>query len=158
MITITTLILVHLLIHGHNSKLHRCANDTSGQDSCRYQKHFFHTMIFTTSLFESWPFRGTLENYNQSNNFVLSRFTARPPPLDLRGLSTITECPTHLPLSRAMTESRWEKVAIQSALQKKGIKKKYEKMFTNINDDLCQHQKTLITFLDLDIVLWSFLH
>ncbi|XP_071317334.1 GRB2-associated-binding protein 3 isoform X2 [Trachinotus anak] len=30
---------------------------------------------------------------------------ARPPPLDLRGLSTITECPTHLPLSRTMTES-----------------------------------------------------
>ncbi|KAF3705886.1 GRB2-associated-binding protein 3 [Channa argus] len=30
---------------------------------------------------------------------------ARPPPLDLRGLSTITECPTHLPLSRAMIES-----------------------------------------------------
>ncbi|XP_047462934.1 GRB2-associated-binding protein 3 isoform X2 [Mugil cephalus] len=30
---------------------------------------------------------------------------ARPPPLDLRGLSTITEFPTHLPLSRAMTES-----------------------------------------------------
>ncbi|KAM6911724.1 GRB2-associated-binding protein 3 isoform 2-T2 [Lycodopsis pacificus] len=30
---------------------------------------------------------------------------ARPPPLDLRGLSTITECPTHLPLSRAMNES-----------------------------------------------------
>ncbi|XP_044079487.1 GRB2-associated-binding protein 3 isoform X2 [Siniperca chuatsi] len=30
---------------------------------------------------------------------------ARPPPLDLRGLSTITECPTHPPLSRAMTES-----------------------------------------------------
>ncbi|XP_038563848.1 GRB2-associated-binding protein 3 isoform X1 [Micropterus salmoides] len=29
---------------------------------------------------------------------------ARPPPLDLRGLSTITECPTHLPLSRTMTE------------------------------------------------------
>ncbi|XP_060911550.1 GRB2-associated-binding protein 3 isoform X2 [Labrus mixtus] len=29
----------------------------------------------------------------------------RPPPLDLRGLSTITECPTHLPLSRAMTET-----------------------------------------------------
>ncbi|TNM85074.1 hypothetical protein fugu_009252 [Takifugu bimaculatus] len=30
---------------------------------------------------------------------------ARPPPLDLRGLSTITECPTHLTLSRALTES-----------------------------------------------------
>ncbi|XP_018548076.2 GRB2-associated-binding protein 3 isoform X1 [Lates calcarifer] len=30
---------------------------------------------------------------------------ARPPPLDLRGLSTITECPTHIPLSRAITES-----------------------------------------------------
>ncbi|XP_041658123.1 GRB2-associated-binding protein 3 [Cheilinus undulatus] len=29
----------------------------------------------------------------------------RPPPLDLTGLSTITECPTHLPLSRAMTET-----------------------------------------------------
>lgn len=33
----------------------------------------------------------------------------RPPPLDLRGLSTITECPTHLPLSRAMTESCFSK-------------------------------------------------
>ncbi|XP_028323456.1 LOW QUALITY PROTEIN: GRB2-associated-binding protein 3 [Gouania willdenowi] len=30
---------------------------------------------------------------------------ARPPPLDLRGLSTITECPSHLPLSRAVTEA-----------------------------------------------------
>lgn len=30
---------------------------------------------------------------------------ARPPPLDLRGLSTITEFPTHLPLSRAMIDS-----------------------------------------------------
>ncbi|XP_068601011.1 GRB2-associated-binding protein 3 [Brachionichthys hirsutus] len=30
---------------------------------------------------------------------------ARPPPLDLRGLSTITECPAHLPLGRAWTES-----------------------------------------------------
>uniref|UniRef100_G3QAF8 PH domain-containing protein n=1 Tax=Gasterosteus aculeatus aculeatus TaxID=481459 RepID=G3QAF8_GASAC len=29
----------------------------------------------------------------------------RPPPLDLRGLSTITECPTHLLLSTAMNES-----------------------------------------------------
>ncbi|XP_062262846.1 GRB2-associated-binding protein 3 isoform X4 [Platichthys flesus] len=29
----------------------------------------------------------------------------RPPPLDLRGLSTITECPTHLPLSRMTTAS-----------------------------------------------------
>ncbi|XP_037543422.1 GRB2-associated-binding protein 3 [Nematolebias whitei] len=29
---------------------------------------------------------------------------ARPPPLDLRGLSTITECPTHIPLSKAITE------------------------------------------------------
>ncbi|XP_047235629.1 GRB2-associated-binding protein 3 isoform X2 [Girardinichthys multiradiatus] len=30
---------------------------------------------------------------------------ARPPPLDLRGLSTITEFPTHIPLSRVMTDS-----------------------------------------------------
>ncbi|XP_058482474.1 GRB2-associated-binding protein 3 isoform X2 [Solea solea] len=30
---------------------------------------------------------------------------ARPPPLDLTGLSTITECPTLFPLSRSMTES-----------------------------------------------------
>ncbi|KAM9788744.1 GRB2-associated-binding protein 3 [Neosynchiropus ocellatus] len=30
---------------------------------------------------------------------------ARPPPLDLRGLSTITECPTHLPLCRTLTDS-----------------------------------------------------
>ncbi|XP_030009125.1 GRB2-associated-binding protein 3 isoform X2 [Sphaeramia orbicularis] len=30
---------------------------------------------------------------------------ARPPPLDLSGLSTITECPTHFPLSRTMTDS-----------------------------------------------------
>ncbi|XP_023149835.3 GRB2-associated-binding protein 3 isoform X2 [Amphiprion ocellaris] len=36
----------------------------------------------------------------------------RPPPLDLRGLSTITECPTHLPLSRAMTESCFSKNCI----------------------------------------------
>uniref|UniRef100_A0A3P9IWG9 PH domain-containing protein n=1 Tax=Oryzias latipes TaxID=8090 RepID=A0A3P9IWG9_ORYLA len=28
----------------------------------------------------------------------------RPPPLDLTGLSTITECPTHLPLSRTKTQ------------------------------------------------------
>ncbi|XP_001337715.7 GRB2-associated-binding protein 3 isoform X1 [Danio rerio] len=28
----------------------------------------------------------------------------RPPPLDLRGLSTISECPFHVPLTRAMTE------------------------------------------------------
>lgn len=32
------------------------------------------------------------------------RRRARPPPLDLRGLSTIRECPTHMPLSRTMTE------------------------------------------------------
>ncbi|XP_062289184.1 GRB2-associated-binding protein 3 isoform X1 [Scomber scombrus] len=30
---------------------------------------------------------------------------ARPPPLDLRGLSTITECPTHLPLRRTITDA-----------------------------------------------------
>ncbi|KAM4726941.1 GRB2-associated-binding protein 3 isoform 2-T2 [Anableps anableps] len=30
---------------------------------------------------------------------------ARPPPLDLRGLSTISEFPTHIPLSRVMTDS-----------------------------------------------------
>ncbi|XP_049598109.1 GRB2-associated-binding protein 3 isoform X1 [Syngnathus scovelli] len=30
---------------------------------------------------------------------------ARPPPLDLRGLSTITECPAHHPLSRTKTDS-----------------------------------------------------
>lgn len=28
----------------------------------------------------------------------------RPPPLDLRGLSTISECPFHVPLTRTMTE------------------------------------------------------
>ncbi|XP_077097368.1 GRB2-associated-binding protein 3 isoform X1 [Siphateles boraxobius] len=28
----------------------------------------------------------------------------RPPPLDLRGLSTISECPFHIPLTRTMTE------------------------------------------------------
>lgn len=41
-----------------------------------------------------------------NNYFVLTSSTARPPPLDLRGLSTITECPTHLPLR--LTESWWE--------------------------------------------------
>lgn len=30
---------------------------------------------------------------------------ARPPPLDLTGLSTITECPTHLPLNRSLTDT-----------------------------------------------------
>ncbi|XP_034034646.1 LOW QUALITY PROTEIN: GRB2-associated-binding protein 3-like [Thalassophryne amazonica] len=33
------------------------------------------------------------------------RRRARPPPLDLRGLSTITECPTHFPLSRTLIKS-----------------------------------------------------
>ncbi|XP_016415860.1 GRB2-associated-binding protein 3-like isoform X3 [Sinocyclocheilus rhinocerous] len=32
------------------------------------------------------------------------RIRARPPPLDLRGLSTISECPFHVPLTRTMTE------------------------------------------------------
>ncbi|XP_051550638.1 GRB2-associated-binding protein 3-like [Myxocyprinus asiaticus] len=32
------------------------------------------------------------------------RRRARPPPLDLRGLSTISECPFHVPLTRTMTE------------------------------------------------------
>ncbi|KTF86795.1 hypothetical protein cypCar_00012794 [Cyprinus carpio] len=32
------------------------------------------------------------------------RTRARPPPLDLRGLSTISECPFHGPLTRTMTE------------------------------------------------------
>ncbi|XP_076024520.1 GRB2-associated-binding protein 3 [Genypterus blacodes] len=39
------------------------------------------------------------------NRHLKPRRRARPPPLDLRGLSTITECPTHLPLRRTMTES-----------------------------------------------------
>lgn len=47
----------------------------------------------------------------QTSPLTLPFLAARPPPLDLRGLSTITECPTHLPLSRAMTESWWEKRA-----------------------------------------------
>uniref|UniRef100_UPI003AAF022E GRB2-associated-binding protein 3 n=1 Tax=Centroberyx gerrardi TaxID=166262 RepID=UPI003AAF022E len=38
------------------------------------------------------------------NRHLKPRRRARPPPLDLRGLSTIRECPTHLPLSRTMTE------------------------------------------------------
>lgn len=83
----------------------------SVQEPCRFHIHrlFSSNDLYYTPLFESWPFRGPLDNYNQSNAFVLSWFTARPPPLDLSGLSTITECPTHLPLSRAMTESWWEK-------------------------------------------------
>ncbi|KAA0716692.1 GRB2-associated-binding protein 3 GRB2-associated binder 3 [Triplophysa tibetana] len=32
------------------------------------------------------------------------KIRARPPPLDLRGLSTISECPFHVPLTRAMTD------------------------------------------------------
>lgn len=39
---------------------------------------------------------------------IVFAFTARPPPLDLRGLSTISECPFHVPLTRTMTEPRWE--------------------------------------------------
>lgn len=40
--------------------------------------------------------------------YIVFVFTARPPPLDLRGLSTISECPFHGPLTRTMTEPRWE--------------------------------------------------
>ncbi|CDQ60115.1 unnamed protein product [Oncorhynchus mykiss] len=38
------------------------------------------------------------------NRDLKPRRRARPPPLDLRGLSTIRECPTHMPLIRTMTE------------------------------------------------------
>ncbi|KAJ8348243.1 hypothetical protein SKAU_G00268320 [Synaphobranchus kaupii] len=38
------------------------------------------------------------------NRNLKPRRRARPPPLDLRGLSTIRECPTHLPLTRTLTE------------------------------------------------------
>ncbi|KAI1902724.1 hypothetical protein AGOR_G00018960 [Albula goreensis] len=38
------------------------------------------------------------------NRDLKPRRRARPPPLDLRGLSTIRECPTHLPLTRTLTE------------------------------------------------------
>ncbi|XP_024275973.1 GRB2-associated-binding protein 3-like isoform X1 [Oncorhynchus tshawytscha] len=38
------------------------------------------------------------------NRDLKPRRRARPPPLDLRGLSTIRECPTHMLLIRTMTE------------------------------------------------------
>ncbi|KAG7484174.1 hypothetical protein MATL_G00046530 [Megalops atlanticus] len=38
------------------------------------------------------------------NRDLKPRRRARPPPLDLRGLSTIRECPPHLPLTRTLTE------------------------------------------------------
>ncbi|XP_055725991.1 GRB2-associated-binding protein 3-like isoform X1 [Salvelinus fontinalis] len=38
------------------------------------------------------------------NRDLKPRRRARPPPLDLRGLSTIRECLTHMPLIRTMTE------------------------------------------------------
>ncbi|KAI2664845.1 GRB2-associated-binding protein 3 [Labeo rohita] len=38
------------------------------------------------------------------NRNLKPRRRARPPPLDLRGLSTISECPLHVPLTRTMTE------------------------------------------------------
>uniref|UniRef100_A0AAZ3RXV6 PH domain-containing protein n=1 Tax=Oncorhynchus tshawytscha TaxID=74940 RepID=A0AAZ3RXV6_ONCTS len=41
------------------------------------------------------------------NRDLKPRRRARPPPLDLRGLSTIRECPTHMPLIRTMTEPGW---------------------------------------------------
>uniref|UniRef100_A0A8C1Z8J2 PH domain-containing protein n=1 Tax=Cyprinus carpio TaxID=7962 RepID=A0A8C1Z8J2_CYPCA len=40
------------------------------------------------------------------------RTRARPPPLDLRGLSTISECPFHGPLTRTMTEPRVDYVKV----------------------------------------------
>jgi len=36
---------------------------------------------------------------------IVFGFTVRPPPLDL---STISECPFHVPLTRTMTEPRWD--------------------------------------------------
>ncbi|KAJ8416749.1 hypothetical protein AAFF_G00326270 [Aldrovandia affinis] len=38
------------------------------------------------------------------NRDLKPRRRARPPPLDLRGLSTISECPLHLSLTRTLTE------------------------------------------------------
>ncbi|XP_029375166.1 GRB2-associated-binding protein 3 isoform X2 [Echeneis naucrates] len=47
---------------------------------------------------------------------------ARPPPLDLRGLSTITECPTHLPLNRTMTETCF---SVNSSLFERNLENGY---------------------------------
>ncbi|KAK1787284.1 hypothetical protein P4O66_002709 [Electrophorus voltai] len=40
------------------------------------------------------------------NRSLKPRRRVKPPPLDLRGLSTIRECPAHHPLARTMTEPR----------------------------------------------------
>lgn len=110
-------VLDRMQIHRHTVKVICISVQMIRSYKCQYKIHvdisytdLWYTMIFTMHhSLKAGLFHCTLENYIQSNNFVLSWFTARPPPLDLRGLSTITECPTHLPLSRAMTESWWEK-------------------------------------------------
>lgn len=88
--------LLHVLIHSHTVNVIYIALLILHGDK-KIQRPF-NTMIFTTLC--------CLKNgFIHSNNFACSWFTVRPPPLDLRGLSTITECPTHLPLS----DSWWDK-------------------------------------------------
>ncbi|XP_026885844.2 GRB2-associated-binding protein 3 isoform X2 [Electrophorus electricus] len=55
------------------------------------------------------------------NRSLKPRRRVKPPPLDLRGLSTIRECPAHHPLARTMTEPRWWGRGLSSAEQEAGI-------------------------------------
>jgi hypothetical protein len=58
---------------------------------------------YSWSLLSDREFEGCLPHLT----ILFLWFAARPPPLDLRGLSTIREGPTHMALIRTMTEPGW---------------------------------------------------
>lgn len=66
---------------------------------------------YSWSLLSDREFEGCLPHLT----ILFCWFAARPPPLDLRGLSTIRECPTHMPLIRTMTEPGWDRNLLSSS-------------------------------------------
>ncbi|XP_020340846.1 GRB2-associated-binding protein 3 isoform X2 [Oncorhynchus kisutch] len=88
------------------------------------------------------------------NRDLKPRRRARPPPLDLRGLSTIRECPTHMPLIRTMTEpgnSLQGKLGIKGD-QEASIPGESRQQFSTTNEGASQPwlRRSNLDYLSLD--------
>ncbi|XP_071030598.1 GRB2-associated-binding protein 3-like isoform X3 [Oncorhynchus clarkii lewisi] len=88
------------------------------------------------------------------NRDLKPRRRARPPPLDLRGLSTIRECPTHMPLIRTMTEpgsSLQGKLGIKGD-QEASIPVESRQQFSTTNEGASQPwlRRSNLDYLSLD--------
>ncbi|XP_035638480.2 GRB2-associated-binding protein 3-like isoform X1 [Oncorhynchus keta] len=88
------------------------------------------------------------------NRDLKPRRRARPPPLDLRGLSTIRECPTHMALIRTMTEpgnSLQGKLGIKGD-QEASIPVESRQQFSTTNEGASQPwlRRSNLDYLSLD--------